>query len=138
MALQLKADGRQSETALMVQRGVCRMLRQAGFLDMPAYHNRPAAPTNITRHQALDINVAIGCGDVPVWPGDVVVGDGEGVIVIPAHLCEEVAAEAVEMTVFEDFVTEEVQGGRPVIGLYPATSEQAKADFQAWRTKRGR
>jgi hypothetical protein len=45
----------------------------------------PEAPTNLTLHQALDINVPIGCGDVPVFPGDVVVGDREGVIVMPAH-----------------------------------------------------
>ena len=62
-------------------------------------------------HQALDINRPIGCGDVAVWPGDVVVGDGEGVVVIPAALADEVAMEAVEMTAFEDFVTERVLAG---------------------------
>jgi regulator of RNase E activity RraA len=82
--------------------------------------------------------VAIGCGDVAVWPGDVIVGDDEGVFVIPAHLADEVAAEAIEMTAFEDFVTEEVSNGRSIIGLYPATSEQAKLDFEAWRKKNGR
>ncbi|MCY1289017.1 hypothetical protein D9M70_380890 [compost metagenome] len=80
----------------------------------------------------------IGCGDVAVFPGDVVVGDGEGVIVIPAHLAEEIAAEAVEMTAFEDFVTEEVGKGRSIIGLYPPTSEQAREDFAAWRKANGR
>jgi regulator of RNase E activity RraA len=73
-----------------------------------------------------------------VWPGDVIVGDDEGVFVIPAHFADEIAAEAVEMTAFEDFVTEEVRNGKSIIGLYPATSEQTKTDFQAWRTKRGR
>ena len=48
-------------------------------LGIPAYHHRPRAPTNLTLHQAIDINVPIGCGDAPVFPGDVVVGDGEGV-----------------------------------------------------------
>ena len=60
----------------------------------------------------------------PVWPGDVIVGDGEGVVVIPAHLADEIADEAVEMTAFEDFVTEEVLKGRSILGLYPATDEQ--------------
>jgi regulator of RNase E activity RraA len=77
--------------------------------------------------------VPIGCGDVAVFPGDVVVGDAEGVIVIPAHLADEVAAEAVEMTAFEDFVTEEVLKGRSILGLYPPTEEQSKVDFAAWR-----
>jgi len=73
-----------------------------------------------------------------VFPGDVVVGDAEGVIVIPAHLADEVATEAVEMTAFEDFVTEEVLKGRSILGLYPATEEQTKVDFAAWRKANGR
>ena len=103
-----------------------------------SYHNRPSAPTNLTHHQALDINVPIGCGDAPVFPGDVIVGDNDGVIVIPAHIADEVAVEAVEMTAFEDFVTEEVLKGRSILGLYPATDPQTKADFEAWRKKTGR
>ena len=104
-------------------------------LAIPAYHNRPAAPTNITHHQALDINVPIGCGDVAVWPGDAVVGDAAGVVIIPAALAEEIAAEAVEMTVFEDFVTEEVLKGRSILGLYPPTEAQSRIDFAAWRQR---
>jgi regulator of RNase E activity RraA len=105
---------------------------------MPAYHNRPSSPTNLTLHQALDLDVPIGCGDVAVWPGDVVVGDDESVIVIPAELADEVADEAVEMTAFEDFVTEEVRGGRPIIGLYPATDPKTLDDFAVWRKENGR
>jgi regulator of RNase E activity RraA len=130
---------------LMV-RGVAGVVTDGGFRDspeiaelpFPTYHNRPSAPTNLTLHQALDINVPIGCGDVPVWPGDVVVGDREGVIVIPANIADEVAAEAVEMTAFEDFVTEEVLKGRSIIGLYPPTDQQSKDDFVTWRKAKGR
>jgi regulator of RNase E activity RraA len=125
----------------LMKRGVVGVVTDGGFrdspeiarLDIPAYHNRPSAPTNLTHHQALDINVPIGCGDVPVWPGDVVVGDGEGVVVIPAHLADEIAAEAVEMTAFEDFVQAEVLKGRSILGLYPPTDPQTPADFAAWR-----
>ena len=132
-------------TRLMV-RGVAGVVTDGGFRDspeiagfaMPAYHHRPAAPTNLTVHQALDINVPIACGDAPVWPGDVVVGDAEGVVVIPAHLADEIAAEAVEMTAFEDFVTEEVGKGRSILGLYPPTDDKAKQDFAAWRKAKGR
>jgi regulator of RNase E activity RraA len=127
-------------TRLMV-RGVEGIVTDGGFRDsseiaelpFPAYHNRPSAPTNLTLHQALDINVPIGCGDVAVFPGDVVVGDSEGVIVIPAEIADEVAAEAVEMTAFEDFVLEEVNNGRSILGLYPATDPQALDDFGRWR-----
>ena len=80
----------------------------------------------------------IGCGDAPVFPGDVVVGDAEGVVVIPAHLADEVAAEAVEMTAFEDFVQAKVMEGRSILGLYPPTDEQSRVDFAAWRTANGR
>jgi len=132
-------------TRLMV-RGAAGIVTDGSFrdspeiarLDFPAYHNRPSAPTNLTHHQAIDLNVPVGCGDVPVFPGDVVVGDAEGVIVIPAHLADEVAKEAVEMTAFEDFVMEEVRKGRSVIGLYPATDEQTRIDFAAWRKAKGR
>ncbi len=132
--------------ARLMQRGVAGIVTDGGFRDspdiarytMPAYHTRPSAPTNLTLHQALDLNVPIGCGDVAVWPGDIVVGDAEGVIVVPAHLADEVAAEAVEMTAFEDFVQEEVMKGRPIIGLYPPTLEQSRIDFAAWRVAKGR
>ena len=130
----------------LMQRGVAGIVTDGGFRDspeiakmpFPVYHQRPAAPTNLTVHQAIDINVPIGCGDAPVFPGDVVVGDAEGVVVIPAHLADEVAAEAVEMTVFEDFVQEKVMEGRSILGLYPPTDEQSRIDFAAWRKAQGR
>ena len=132
-------------TRLMV-RGVAGVVTDGGFrdsaeiagLDMPSYHHRPAAPTNLTLHQAIDINVPIGCGDAPVFPGDIVVGDADGVIILPAHLADELAAEAVEMTAFEDFVTERVRGGQSILGLYPATDEANLTAFAAWRAKQGR
>ena len=111
---------------------------EIGALDMPSYHSQPSAPTNLTRHQAIDLDVPIGCGDAPVFPGDIVVGDDESVIVIPAHLADEVAEEAVEMTAYEDFVTEEVKGGATIIGLYPATKQENVEKFAAWRKANGR
>jgi regulator of RNase E activity RraA len=73
-----------------------------------------------------------------VFPGDVVVGDAEGVVIVPRHLAEEIADEATEMTAFEDFVAEEVMKGRSILGLYPATDEQTTRDFAAWRAARRR
>lgn len=132
-------------TRLMV-RGVVGIVTDGGFRDSPeigemdihAYHSRPSAPTNLTLHQALDINVPIGCGDVAVWPGDVLVGDKEGILVIPAHLADEIADEAVEMTAFEDFVIEQVQNGASIIGLYPTTKEENRTAFAEWRKAKGR
>jgi regulator of RNase E activity RraA len=125
----------------LMKRGVAGVVTDGGFRDsaeisklgFPAYHHRPSAPTNLTLHQAIDINVPIGCGDAPVFPGDVILGDSDGVIVIPAHLADEIADEAFEMTAFEDFVTAEVRKGRGIFGLYPATDDKTLADFAAWR-----
>jgi regulator of RNase E activity RraA len=130
----------------LMKRGAAGIVTDGGFrdaaeiakLDMPSFHQRPSAPTNLTLHQAVDINVPIGCGDAPVWPGDVIVGDADGVVVIPAHLADEIAAEAVEMTAFEDFVTEMVHEGRSILGLYPATDPQTPKDFAEWRKRKGR
>ncbi|HUS95830.1 MAG TPA: ribonuclease activity regulator RraA [Hyphomicrobiaceae bacterium] len=130
----------------LMKRGVAGVVTDGGFRDapeiaglaIPSFHHRPSAPTNLTLHQALDINVPIGCGDAPVWPGDVLVGDGDGVVVIPAHIADEIAAEAVEMTAFEDFVTEKVNEGRSILGLYPPTDEANKAEFETWRKAKGR
>jgi regulator of RNase E activity RraA len=125
----------------LMKRGVAGVVTDGGYRDspeiarlaIPAYHCRPSAPTNLTVHQAIDINVPVGCGDAPVFPGDIMVGDAEGVVVIPAHMADEIASEAVEMTAFEDFVAEEVMKGRSILGLYPATDPQTQVDFAAWR-----
>ena len=130
----------------MMKRGVAGVVTDGGFRDsaeiaalgIPAYHQRPSAPTNLTLHQAIDINVPIACGDAPVFPGDIILGDQDGVIVIPANLVDEIADETFEMTAYEDFVTEQVRAGRGIFGLYPATDPQSLTDFAAWRKKNGR
>ena len=127
--------------ARLMQRGAAGVVTDGGFRDspdiakyaMPAYHSQPSAPTNLTLHEAIEINGPIGCGDAPVFPGDVIVGDAEGVLVLPAHLADEIAAEATEMTVFEDFVQEKVMEGRSILGLYPPTDEKSRTDFADWR-----
>ena len=130
----------------LMKRGVAGVVTDGGFrdaaeiaqLDMPSFHQRPSAPTNLTCHQALDINVPIGCGDAPVFPGDIVAGDADGVVIIPADRADEIADEAHEMTVFEDFVTERVNDGQSILGLYPATDEQTLVAFAEWRKANGR
>jgi len=130
----------------LMQRGGAGVVTDGGFrdamniakLDMPAYHSRPSSPTNLTMNEAIDINVPIGCGDAPVFPGDIIVGDDDSVIVIPAHLADEVADEAVEMTAYEDFVMEQVLDGATIIGLYPPTNEDNLEKFATWREKNER
>ena len=126
-------------TRLMV-RGCAGVVTDGGFrdsseikkLEFPAYHFRPSSPTNLTLHQAIDINVPIGCGDVAVWPNDLIVGDQEGVIVIPNKIIEEISEEVKSMTVYEDYVIDKVQNGSSIRGLYPLTDEKQKNLFESW------
>jgi regulator of RNase E activity RraA len=122
----------------IVTDGGFRDVDEIGKMDIPSYQVRPSAPTNLTLHQAIDINVPIGCGDAPVFPGDVLVGDLDGVIVIPADIADEIADEAVEMTAYEDFAIERVREGHKTLGLYPATDEKNLELFATWRKEKGR
>lgn len=130
----------------LMMRGVAGVVTDGGFrdsaeiatLDIPAFHQRPSAPTNLTLHQAVDINVPIGCGGAPVFPGDVIVGDADGVMVVPGRIAAEIAEEATAMTLYEDFVIDMVAQGRSIIGLYPMTDKRNEALFAEWRVRTGR
>ena len=124
----------------MMVRGVAGVVTDGGLRDsheianlaIPSYCQGPSAPTNLIKHHAVDLNVPIGCGGVPVYPGDIVVGDAEGVVVIPQEIAEAVAGEAGAQTLFEDFVTEQVLAGRGIFGLYPPTDPATEGQFKAW------
>ncbi len=103
-------------------------------LDMPVYCAAPSAPTNLTKHHGVDLNVPIGCGTVPVYPDDVMVGDGDGVVVIPGEIVDEIADEAKSMDEFETWVTQKVVEGRSIVGLYPP-NEQTLAEYE--QSKKG-
>ena len=79
--------------------------------------------TNLVQHHATDINVPIGCAEVPVYPGDIMVGDEEGVVCIPRHLAREVAEAAREQEKLERFIQYEVSNGAPLKGTYPPDEE---------------
>ena len=124
-------------------RGCAGVVTDGGFRDsheikdinIPSYHNRPSSPTNLTLHQAIDINVPIGCGDAAVWPGDLIVGDKEGVVVIPSNIIEEISSEVKTMTVFEDYVIKKVQNGSSIKGLYPLTNKEKQDEYNNWLKK---
>lgn len=125
----------------LMKRGAEGVVTDGGFrdsgiianLDIAAFHSTPSAPTNLTLNQAMEINIPIGCGDVAVYPGDVIIGDDDGVMVIPAHLADEVADEAIKMELYERYVTEKVMEGQAIIGLYPLVNEECIKDFEAWK-----
>ena len=130
----------------LMARGCAGVVTDGGFrdamdiaaLDIPAYHSRPSSPTNLTLNEAIDINSPIACGDAAVFPGDIIVGDDDCVIVIPFQLADEIAEQATEMTAYEDFVKERVLAGETIVGLYPATREENLALFRDWRKTHGR
>jgi regulator of RNase E activity RraA len=102
-----------------------------GF-DIPVYCGGPAAPANYVGHHAADLQMPVACGGVAVYPGDIVFGDAEAVIVIPAHMVEEVAHEAAEMEERERFLLTEIEAGRSIVGVYPPNPHTMER-YQAWR-----
>ena len=130
-------------TRLMV-RGAAGVVTDGGLRDSPTIEQLPwpvycaarSAPLNLVHHHAVDSQVPIGCGGVAVYPGDIVVGDAEGVVVIPGNIADEVAGEAASQTVFEDWVEARVKEGRSIFGLYPPSPE-TRAEFEAWKKNRG-
>lgn len=98
-------------------------------MDFPTYARGRHAAVNSTTLLPVDINLPIGCGGVAVIPGDVIVGDAEGVIVIPYEIVEEVAADAAEQEQVEEYILQKVRGGASTIGLYPP-NDKVRAEFR--------
>jgi regulator of RNase E activity RraA len=119
----------------LVTDGALRDSHMFARLDLPTYTCGAHATTSSVMHHPVDINVPIGCGGVLVMPGDVVVGDPEGVVVIPAALADEVAEAALEQEEYEAFVLMRVREGASIKGLYPG-DEASRAEFEAWRAGR--
>jgi regulator of RNase E activity RraA len=127
--------------ARLWKRGVAGVITDGGFRDspeialmpLPAYHQRPSAPTNLIKHHAVDLQQPIGCGGVAVYPGDVMVGDAEGVVCIPANIADAVAQESYDQTIYEDWVAIQIDAGASLFGTYPLTDDAQRLSYQAWR-----
>lgn len=123
----------------MRQRGVAGVVTDGGFRDtpairatnLPAYQRQAAPPATPIAMHPVELNGPVGCADVAVYPGDVLVGDAEGVVVIPLHLVDEVAQEALDAVDYEHFAALHIKGGRPIFGLFPATPESRK-EYDGW------
>ena len=122
----------------LVSRGVRGVVLDGGVRDtlvfetmaLPTYCVGASAPPNYAGHHAADMNVVIACGGVAVYPGDIVFGDGEAVVVVPRHLAAEVAADAAEMERRERFLFKEIEAGRSIKGVYPP-DEETSARYRA-------
>ena len=138
------ASGGQILTTRLKVRGVAGLVsdgpvRDSGpisEMDFPVYCAGGSAPLNLIHHHAIDLNVPIGCGGVAVYPGDIIVGDDEGVAVIPRHLADEVARDAAEQEKMEAFILERIENGAKLPGTYPPNA-QTRADYEVWRKQKG-
>jgi regulator of RNase E activity RraA len=83
----------------------------------------------------LEHQVPIACAGVTVMPGDILVSDGEGVVVVPAALVEEVAADAYQQELEETWSLERVDAGESTVGVFPISKER-RAEFEAWLAQR--
>ena len=127
----------------LMKRGVAGLvsdgcIRDAGpiaEMPFPVFCAGPSAPLNLVRHHAQEINVPVGCGGVAVYPDDVIVGDRDGVVVIPRDIADEVARDAAEQEELESFLLSRIEDGAPLRGTYPP-DEATKAAFEAWRKGR--
>ena len=130
----------------LMKRGVAGLVGDGGIRDagpigdmaqFPVFCAGPSAPLNLAQHHAVESDVPIGCGGVAVYPGDVIVGDRDGVAVIPRAMADEVAQDAAEQEELEEFLLERVAAGSALPGIYPP-NEATKAAFVAWRASRQR
>jgi regulator of RNase E activity RraA len=125
--------------ARMQQRGAAGVVSDGAFRDSPeiaasgwpAYARAAHGAANKTIHHPTDFQLPIACAGVAVFPGDVIVGDNEGVVVIPRHLAAEVAAEAVAQERREVFIMEKIRGGASIVGVYPPDA-RTLAEYEEW------
>jgi 2-keto-4-pentenoate hydratase/2-oxohepta-3-ene-1,7-dioic acid hydratase in catechol pathway/regulator of RNase E activity RraA len=120
----------------IVTDGAIRDSAAIAALDIPTYYQAPHAAVLGLIHYPLESNVPIGCGGALVMPGDVIVGDGDGVLVVPIDMAEEVALAARAQEEREEFALERVKAGESVKGIYPLSDER-RPDFEEWRKRKG-
>lgn len=101
-------------------------------IDLPTYAGGQNANLSNLIHFPSEINVPIACGGVAVLPGDVIVGDAEGIIVVPWALADEVARDAAAQEKRESFIYEKIQSGCGIVGVYPP-NEQTLREYERVR-----
>jgi regulator of RNase E activity RraA len=129
--------------ARVLARGGAGIVTDGGVRDSPGvaqlpiatYFQAPHAASLWHKHVPLDVDVPITCAGTLVMPGDIVVGDAEGVVVLPAALAEEIGHDALEQEQREAWALERVQSGESIRGVYPI-ADARRAEYERWRTTR--
>ncbi|QDL37372.1 ribonuclease activity regulator RraA [Rhodoferax sediminis] len=120
-------------------RGAAGVVTDGGYRDtpgiiatgLPCFQRAPSGPATPIALHPVEFNVPIGCAGVAIYPNDVIVGDGEGVVAIPRLLVDEIAAECGNISDYEAFVSMHIRRGRSIFGLFPATPESTQ-EYQRW------
>lgn len=124
----------------MMRKGVAAAITDGAFRDgteisrmaFPAYCAANTASTRPAFHRAVDMQLPIGCAGVAVYPGDIVVGDSDGVVVIPRHIATEVANDSFDQEQREEFLFTKIDAGAPLWGTYPP-NETTLQEYAEWR-----
>ncbi len=119
----------------MITDGAVRDTPAVADLDIAVYHGSSHAATFSRMHMPLEHQIPIACAGVTVMPGDIVVGDGEGVVIVPPSLVVEIAAASVQQEAEETWALERVDAGESTIGVFPVSKDR-RAEFEAWQAAR--
>ncbi|MBW1695439.1 MAG: ribonuclease activity regulator RraA [Deltaproteobacteria bacterium] len=108
---------------------------ETAAMQFPVYCKGISPYPSTNRFLAVELQCPIGCGGVAVYPGDIIAGDGDGVVVIPQKMADEIATKGQEAELIETFVKEKLEEGRPMPGTYPP-DEKTMKEFEAWKRNR--
>lgn len=133
LALRAEVNG----AAAIITDGGVRDVAAVGALEMPTYFANPHPAVLGRRHIPWDVDLTISCGGATVQPGDIIVGDADGILVIPPALAEEVAADALVQEAEEAYIAGMVAAGHSVDGLYPM-NEHWQEKYREWSAARER
>ena len=116
----------------IVTDGSFRDGQELARLPFPAYAREVVASTRLSFHHVADLQVPISCADVAVYPGDIIVGDGDGITVVPRQMAAEMIEACEKRDELEKYLSYRVGAGEGLYGVYPPT-DQTRADFEAWK-----
>ena len=131
LATRLKMRG----AAGVVTDGAVRDYAEIGESGLAAFCRAPHPGANKVIYHPMDFGLPIGCGGVAVYPGDVLVGDDDGVVVIPRHLAAEIGQEGAENELKEEFIMGCIRAGKSIVGTYPL-DEAGLREYESWKTSR--
>jgi regulator of RNase E activity RraA len=115
----------------IVTDGGLRDGQEIAAMPFPAYARGVVASTRLSTHHAADLQVPIACAGVAVYPGDIVVGDGDGITIVPRHLAGEMADACEKRDAFEAYLVQRIASGEGLYGVYPPT-DAIRADYAKW------